>query len=130
MIKIGAILFVTVALTACASGTASNMSGKERLKSSFMTKWDQEGEEFFKDEKKIAKADMPKAFSCMIDAIMFDMSDAQANRLADMLERKIPPEKDFVLYWVAPKDAKNAERKQQVMDRAHQICPDLADKLI
>jgi hypothetical protein len=101
------------------------MAGKDRLKSLLVAKFEQSGEDFDK-KGRIPEVDKPRAIRCALDAMILDMSDAQANRLADMLERKIPPEKDFVLYWVNPGDSGHPDRAQQIRQRTTEICPDLA----
>jgi hypothetical protein len=122
-----AMLVAAMALSGCASGGST---GKERLKTLLINKFEREGTNLFQGESRIAEADRPRAVDCTLDAMIADMSNAQANRLADMFERKIPPESDFVLHWVSPRDSGNAERAAQIEGRVQQICPDLADKLI
>jgi hypothetical protein len=122
-----AILAAAMMLAGCAAG---GPAGKERLKTLLLNKFEREGTALFKNESRIREADRPRAVDCILDAMIADMSSAQASRLADMFERRIPSETDFVLYWVAPKDSGDAERATQVEGRVQQICPDLADKLV
>ena len=121
-----ATLAIAVVLAGCAVGSG----GKERLKSLLVAKFEREGANLFKEDSRIAEADRPRALHCVLDAMLADMSNAQAKRLADMFERKIPPEENFVLYWIAPGDTGNAERAAQIESRAQEICPDLASKLL
>ena len=121
-----AVLAVMV-LAGCAGGASSS---KERLKSLLVDKFEREGANLFKEDSRIPEADRPRAVHCVLDAMLADMSNAQAKRLADMFEQKIPPEEDFVLYWIAPGNSGNAERVAQIESRAQQICPDLAGKLL
>jgi 6-phosphogluconolactonase/glucosamine-6-phosphate isomerase/deaminase len=122
-----AVLAVAMVLAGCAAGGSS---GKEHLKALLVAKFEREGAELFNEDSRIPEVDRPRAVHCILDAMLADMSNAQAKRLADMFEQKIPPEQDFVLYWVAPKDAGNADRAAQIESRAQQICPDLAGKLL
>jgi hypothetical protein len=127
------VTLLVLILVGCASTGGSSrtadLSGKTRLKSMLESKFENSGEDF--DEKdRIADVDEPRALRCVVEAMMADMSDAQANRLADMLERRIAPEKEFVLYWVNPRDSGHPERAKQVRDRAYQICPDLAPAMM
>jgi hypothetical protein len=121
-----AVLAVAMVLAGCAGGGSSS---KERLKALLVAKFEREGAELFNDSR-IPEADRPRAVHCVLDAMLADMTNTQAKRLADMFEQKIPPEQNFVLYWVAPRDAGNAERAAQIESRAQQICPDLAGKLL
>ena len=122
-----AMLAAAMALAGCAS--SGSTPAKERLKTLLINKFASESTELFKGESRIPEADRPRAVNCILDAMIADMSSAQANRLADMFERKIPPETDFVLYWVSPNDSGNAERAAQIEARVQRICPALADKL-
>ncbi|HJR21443.1 MAG TPA: hypothetical protein VJ822_07470 [Dongiaceae bacterium] len=122
-----AVLAVAMVLAGCAAGGSS---GKERLKSLLVAKFEREGTALFNEDSRIPEADRPRAVHCILDAMLADMSNAQARRLAGMFEGKIPPENDFVLYWISPRDAGNAERAAQIESRAQQICPDLAGKLL
>ena len=122
-----AMLAAAMALAGCATGGSS---GKERLKALLVAKFEREGAELFNADSRLPEADRPRALHCVLDAMLADMSNAQAKRLADMFEQKIPPEEDFVLYWIAPRDSGNAERAAQIESRAQQICPDLAGKLL
>ena len=119
-----------LAVTVLAGCTAGGSSGKEHLKALLVAKFEREGMNLFNGDSIIPEADRPRAVHCVLDAMLADMSNAQARRLAGMFEGKIPPENDFVLYWIAPKDAGNAERAAQIESRAQQICPDLAGKLL
>jgi hypothetical protein len=119
-----AMLAVAMVLAGCAAG-----GSKEHLKALLVAKFEKEGADLFSDSR-IPEADRARAVDCVLDAMLADMSNAQAKRLADMFEQKIPPEQDFVLYWVAPRDAGNAERTAQIESRAQQTCPDLAGKLL
>jgi hypothetical protein len=121
-----AVLAVMV-LAGCAGGGSS---GKERLKSLLVDKFEREGADLFSEDSRIPEADRTRAVHCVLDAMLADMSNVQAKRLADMFEQKIPLEQDFVLYWIAPRDSGNAERAAQIESRAQQICPDLAGKLL
>lgn len=122
-----AMLAAVMVLGGCAAGGSN---GKERLKALLVAKFDREGAELFNEDSRIPEADRPRAVHCILDAMLADMSNAQARRLADMFEQKTPPEEDFVLYWIAPRDSGNAERTAQIESRAQQICPDLAGKLL
>jgi hypothetical protein len=122
-----ATLAIAMVLAGCA---ARGSSAKERLKSLLVAKFEREGANLFNEDSRIPEADRPRALHCVLDAMLADMSNAQAKRLADMFEQKIPPEEDFVLYWIAPRDSGNAERAAQIESRAQQICPDLAGKLL
>ena len=122
-----AMLAVAMVLAGCAAGGSS---GKERLKALLLAKFEREGAELFNADSRIPEADRPRALHCVLDAMLADMSNTQAKRLTDMFEQRIPPERDFVLYWIAPRDSGNAERAAQVESRAQQICPDLAGKLL
>jgi hypothetical protein len=121
-----AVLAVAMVLAGCAGGGSSS---KERLKALLVAKFERDGAELFNDSR-IPEADRPRAVHCALDAMLADMTNTQARRLADMFEQKIPPEQAFVLYWVAPRDAGNAERAAQIESRAQQICPDLAGNLL
>ncbi len=120
-----AVLAVALVIAGCAAGNS-----KERLKALLVAKFEREGAGLFNADSRIPEADRPRAVHCVLDAMLADMSNAQAKRLAAMFEQKIPPEEDFILYWVAPRDAGNAERAAQIEGRAQQICPDLAGKLL
>ena len=122
-----AMLAVAMVLAGCAAGGSS---GKERLKALLLAKFEREGAELFNTDSRIPEADRPRALHCVLDAMLADMSNTQAKRLTDMFEQRIAPERDFVLYWIAPRDSGNAERAAQVESRAQQICPDLAGKLL
>ena len=121
-----AMLAAAMVLAGCAGGSRS----KEHLKALLVDKFETEGAQLFREDSRVPEADRTRAVHCVLDAMLADMSNAQAKRLADMFEQKIPPEQDFVLYWVAPRDAGNAERAAQIESRAQQICPDLAGKLL
>ena len=121
-----AVLAVAMVLAGCAGGP----SGKERLKTLLVAKFERDGVKLFNADSRIPEADRPRAVQCVLDAMLADMSDAQARRLAGMFEGKIPPENDFVLYWVSPRDSGDAERAAQIEGRAQQICPDLAGNLL
>jgi hypothetical protein len=123
-----AVLAVAMVLAGCAA--AGGSGAKEHLKALLVAKFEREGANLFNDDSRIPEADRPRAVHCVLDAMLADMSNAQARRLAGMFEGKISPENDFVLYWIAPKDAGNAERAAQIESRAQQICPDLAGKLL
>lgn len=120
-------LAVVMVLAGCAAG---GPSGKERLKALLAAKFQRDGANLVSEDSRIPEADRPRAVHCALDAMIADMSNAQAKRLADMFEEKIPPEEDFVLYWIAPRDSGNAERAAQIESRAREICPDLANKLL
>lgn len=120
-------LAVVMVLAGC---TAGGPSGKERLKALLAAKFQRDGANLVSKDSRIPEADRPRAVHCALDAMIADMSNAQAKRLADMFEEKIPPEEDFVLYWIAPRDSGNAERAAQIESRAREICPDLANKLL
>jgi hypothetical protein len=122
-----ATLAIAIVLAGCAAGGSS---GKERLKSLLVAKFEREGANLFNEDLRIPEADRPRAVHCVLDAMLADMSNAQAKRLADMFEQKIPPEEALILYWMAPRDSGNAERAAQIESRAQQICPDLAGKLL
>lgn len=137
MNKIIVALGMSVFVTGCASGGAStadvstaDLGGKTRLKTLLTERFNKELPEIFKEEDNVPIADQPRAVDCMLDAMMTDMSDAQAGRAADMLERKIPVEEDFVRYWIAPKKSQNPKRAAQAENRVRQICPDIAEKLV
>ncbi len=132
MNKIIVALGMAVFLAGCASGSEStaDLGGKERLKTLLTKKLNEDPPVVFKEEDKVPVADQPRAVSCMLDAMMADMSNAQANRLADMLEGKIPVEMDFARYWIAPGDSTHAKRAVQAKNRVRQICPDIAEKLV
>ena len=122
-----AMLAAAMARAGCASG---GPTGMERLKTLLFNRFEREGTNLFQEESRIPEADRLRAVDCTLDAMIADMSNAEANRLADMFQRKIRPEEDFILYWVSPKDSGNVERAAQIESRVQQICPDLANKLI
>ena len=122
-----ATLAIAMVLTGCAAGGSS---AKERLKSLLVAKFERDGASLFNEDSRIPEADRPRAVHCVLDAMLADMSNAQAKRLADMIEQKIPPEQAFILYWIAPRESGNAERAAQIESRAQEICPDLAGKLL
>jgi hypothetical protein len=122
-----AMLAFVMVIAGCAAGGSTD---KERLKALLVAKFQREGANLLNGDSRIPEADRPRAVHCALDAMIADMSNAQAKRLADMFEKKTPPEQDFVLYWMAPRDIGNAQRAAQIESRAQQICPDLAGKLL
>lgn len=69
-----------------------------------------------------APGDEQAVFDCGIKALLADMPDADAGQAADMIEGKVEPNPQ-ILKWFALSKEENPERRQQVMGRAHQICP-------
>jgi hypothetical protein len=133
MNRIVVALGMALLLGICGSGgaTASDVSGKNRLKTLMTEKFNEDRAGLFKKEDGISVADQPRAFSCMMDAMMADMSDAEATRIVDMLEGKAPLDEAFVLYWIGPRDfGGDTERATQAEGRIHEICPDLAERIL
>ena len=137
MNKIAIALGMAFLIAGCTTGgdstadsSTADLGGKTRLKTLLTERFNKELPGIFKEEDNVPIADQPRAVDCMLDAMMADMSDAQAGRAADMLEGKTPVEEDFVRYWIAPRKSQNPARAAQAEDRVRQICPDIAEKLV
>ena len=74
-------MLAVMVLAGCAAGGSS---GKERLKALLVAKFEREGAALFNGDTRIPEADRPRAVHCILDAMLADMSNAQARRLAGM----------------------------------------------
>lgn len=99
--------------------------GKARFMQLAQEKFDEDHAALFQTMKPKPEDEQP-VFECGMKAILADMPDADAAKVADMIEGKIEEDAE-VLKWFAFDKAKNPERRQQVMARAHQICPKYKD---
>jgi hypothetical protein len=75
--------------------------------------------------ERLPEADRGRGVKCMVDAFLADIPETDAGRLADMLQKKIPPEKALVLRWLVIEKDDNPERNAQVKARSAEFCPDL-----
>jgi hypothetical protein len=95
--------------------------GKARFIALAQAQFNQDHSTLFKTIKP-APGDEQAVFECGIKALLADMPDADAGQAADMIEGKSEPT-PAVMKWFALSKTENPERRQQVMGRAHEICP-------
>lgn len=123
------VALLAVIVCSCATQSRTAMTSKERLVQIFEEKASVDPSYLF-DGYSIPEEDQRRAITCAIRAIVYDIPESDASRLVDMLGKKIPPEKDFIVKWVAPKTKENPDRVAQRDQRVREICPDIADELL
>ncbi|WP_459851036.1 hypothetical protein [Dongia sp. agr-C8] len=73
----------------------------------------------------LPETDRPRAVKCIIDALVVDIPEAEATRLADMIEQKIPLNQALFTRWLDFSSDGNPARQAQVKARAATQCPDV-----
>lgn len=99
--------------------------GKARFMKLAQEKFDKNHAALFQTIKP-APEDEQAVFECGIKAILVDMPDADAALAANAIEGKSAPD-PTILKWFAFSKTDAPERRQQVMARAHEICPAFKD---
>jgi hypothetical protein len=79
--------------------------------------------------KVLPAPDRPRGLACIAKALAADIPEADAARLADMLEQKTPPDADLVRRWLITEKTENPTRHAEVAARTAELCPDLAGRL-
>jgi hypothetical protein len=103
--------------------------GKARFMAVAQKKFDQDHEGLFQTTRPKPKPeDEQPLFECGMKAILADVPDADAMRLANMVEgkEKVDPS---LAKWFSFDRKKSPERHKQVIERAKQICPQYSNIL-
>jgi hypothetical protein len=99
---------------------AATNPGKARFMQLAQKKFDQDHAALFQTARPNPEDEQP-VFDCSMKAVMADMPDADAGRLADIIEGKIQPDPSL-LKWFDLSKQSNPARYKQVVERAKQIC--------
>ena len=75
----------------------------------------------------IAPAEVGRAKSCVVQAIVSDIPEEPAKHIAMLLDHDPPLKDEVVEKWVLSGLEKHGERRQQVMARVETLCPEFVD---
>jgi hypothetical protein len=101
--------------------------GKARFMALAQEKFDQDPDAMFQTSR-IEPGQRQAVFECGMKAVLADMPDTDAGRLADMVEGKTPADAALAK-WFELEESVNKPRHDQVAARARAICPSLAHLL-
>jgi hypothetical protein len=84
---------------------------------------------FFQAQDLIPKNDKPRTAKCLAQAMVLEIPETDAAKLADVYEKRAKPDNALAQKWltVTKKDA--PARNAQVMGQVKKICPDLGPYL-
>lgn len=110
-----------VALSLVASAPAYAVSGKERLAGDLVLLTTQQ----VQNADVVPKHDKKRTAKCLAQAIVADIPEPDAAKLADMFERRTPNDLALQKKWftISKKDA--PARNAQVMQAVDKLCPDI-----
>lgn len=98
--------------------------GKARFMALAQEKFNADPDAMFQTSR-IEPGQRQAVFECGMKAVLADMPDADAGRLADMVEGKAPGD-PALAKWFELEESVNKPRHDQVAARARAICPQLA----
>jgi hypothetical protein len=117
-VRVIAILAAT--LTLCAHGQAA-ADGQQRLKAELAKRISSYiGGSVLADIK-------DESLACYLDALVRDIPEADAGRLAEMYVGKVPPNESLKRKWVIIEG--NPSRRTQLETRLREICPDISSRV-
>lgn len=77
-------------------------------------------------ESGITSAEVPRAKTCVVQAMIADIPDAEAEHVADMLERDPPLKDAAVEKWILQGLDETGDRREQVNAQVRKLCPQFA----
>jgi hypothetical protein len=72
----------------------------------------------------IAASDISRAKGCVVQAVVADIPDDAAKRVADKMYHNPPIKDDEIEKWVFAAFSRHNERRQQVLDQVKKLCPE------
>jgi hypothetical protein len=84
---------------------------------------------FFQAQELIPKNDKPRTAKCLAQAMVADIPDADAAKLADIYEKRAKADDALAQKWLAITKKADPARNAQVMGQVKKICPDLGPYL-
>jgi hypothetical protein len=84
---------------------------------------------FFEAQELIPKNDKPRTAKCLAQAMVADIPEPDAARLADIYERRAKADNALAQKWLAVTKKAAPARNMQVMTQVQKICPDLGPYL-
>jgi hypothetical protein len=84
---------------------------------------------FFQAQQLIPKNDKPRTAKCLAQAMVIDIPEADAAKLADIYEKRAKPDNALAQKWLAVTKKDAPARNAQVMAQVQKICPDLGPYL-
>lgn len=121
MLAFALVLGAGVALAQNYDIDPNTIPGKARFMALAQAQFNQDHSTLFKTIKP-APGDEQAVFECGIKALLADMPDADAGQAADIIEGKSQPD-PAIMKWFDFDPTTNPGRRQLVMGRAHEICP-------
>jgi hypothetical protein len=104
-----------------ASAPALAVSGKERLAGRLVLVTIEQAEA----TELIPKHDKKRTAECLAKAIVADIPEADAAKLADILDRRVPNDPALQKKWFTIAKTDAPARNAQVLKAVDQLCPDI-----
>jgi hypothetical protein len=75
----------------------------------------------------IAASDVGRVKACVVQAVVADIPDEPARRIADAVATEPPQKEDAVVDWIFASFEKSGERRRQVQEQMLKLCPEFKD---